>query len=69
LFIGERPFQLEQKYQYVLNSFKHRSFDLLFKKYPEATSLEYKHVVFRKPKCSATEISGVDTGSVRNVEK
>jgi hypothetical protein len=34
---------------------------------PEATTLEYKHVVFRKPKCSATEKSGVDC--VRNVER
>jgi hypothetical protein len=33
----------------------------------EATSLEYKHVVFRKPYCSATEKSGVDF--VQNVEK
>jgi hypothetical protein len=33
----------------------------------EATSLWYKHVVFRKPWCSATEISRVE--SVRNVEK
>jgi hypothetical protein len=33
----------------------------------EATSLGYKHVVFQKPWCSATEKSGVDC--VRNIEK
>jgi hypothetical protein len=34
---------------------------------PEATSLEYKHVGFRKPQCSATEKFGVEC--VQNVEK
>jgi hypothetical protein len=29
----------------------------LLRNMPEATSLEYKHVVFRKPKCSASEKS------------
>jgi hypothetical protein len=33
----------------------------------EATSLEYKHVVFRKPEFSATEKLGVDC--VRNIVK
>jgi hypothetical protein len=35
--------------------------------YAEATSLEYEHVVFRKPKCSATDKSGVDC--LRNIVK
>jgi hypothetical protein len=34
---------------------------------PEATSLKYKHVVFRKPWCSATEKLRADC--VQNVEK